>query len=63
MKTEYTIVVIAVSLVYAVTTKFFPDLPISPEVFQVVILYLLAKIGVEVVGKPADALRARVAKK
>ncbi len=59
MKTEYTIVLIAISLIYAVITKWFPDLPITPEVFQVVILWLLAKIGVEVVGRPlANKFRA-----
>lgn len=53
MTLEYSIVAIAVALIYAVVTKFFPDFPISPEVFLTVILWLLAMIGIEVVGKPA----------
>lgn len=52
MTIEFTIVAIAISLIYALITKFLPDFPVAPEVFQVVILYLLAKIGIEVVGKP-----------
>lgn len=55
MTIEYTIVAIAIGLVYAIIVKFLPDFPVSPEVFQVVILYLLAKIGIEVVGKPLAA--------
>ena len=59
MTIEFTIVAIAVSLIYALITKFLPDFPVSPEVFQVVILYLLAKIGVEVIGRPlASKFRA-----
>lgn len=63
MKTELTIVLIAISLIYAVITKWFPDLPITPEVFQVIILWLLAKIGIEVAEPPADALRSMVGRK
>ena len=64
MTIEYTIVAIAISLIYALVIKFLPDFPVSPDVFQVVILYLLAKIGIEVVGKPlAKAIRAMRAAK
>ena len=63
MKTEYTIVLIAISLVYAVITKWFPDFPVSPEVFQVVILWLLAKIGIEVSVPTASKLRSFVGAK
>lgn len=60
MTIEYTIVAIVIALIYTIIVKFLPDFPVSPEVFQVIILYLLAKIGVEVVGKPlARAFRAR----
>jgi hypothetical protein len=62
MKIELTIVLIVISLIYAVTTKWFPDLPITPEVFQVVILWLLAKIGIEVAVPPANKLRSMRAK-
>lgn len=55
MKLEYTIAVIAIGLIYAVITKFLPDFPVSPEVFQVIILYLLVKLGIEIVGKPLAA--------
>lgn len=55
MTIEYTIVAIVIALLYALIQKFLPDFPISPDVFQVIILYLLAKIGIEVIGKPLAA--------
>lgn len=62
MTLEYSIVVIVVALLYAIITKFFPTFPISPDVFQIVILWLLAMLGIEVVGKPLAA-RLRGARK
>ena len=57
MKIEYALLVVLVSAVYALVKNFVPDLPISAEVFQVLIGYLLVKLGVEIVGKPADGIR------
>lgn len=58
MKIEYSIVLLVIGLLYALVKQFLPDLPISDEVFQVVILYLLAKIGVQFANVPADKLRS-----
>ena len=57
MKIEYAIVAAFVGGVYLVLKNWLPDFPVSDVVFQTVILYLLAKIGVTVVGAPAAALR------
>lgn len=54
---QYAIVVAFVSAVYLVLKQLLPDFPVSDVVFQTVILYLLAKIGVNVVGKPAATIR------
>ena len=57
MKVEFVIVVAVVAALYLIVKQLLPDFPVSDVVFQTVILYLLAKLGVEVVGKPADVLR------
>ena len=57
MKLEYSIVLLAVGLLYAILKNFLPDFPIDDVVFQAVILWLLAKLGVELVGAPAAAIR------
>lgn len=57
MKIEYAIVTAVVGALYLVVKQWLPDFPVSDVVFQVVILWLLAKLGIEVVGKPAEALR------
>lgn len=62
MSIEYTIVAAVVSAAYLIVKQYLPDFPVSDVVFQTVILYLLAKIGVTVVGKPAEAIRKFFAK-
>ena len=57
MKLEYSIVLLAVGLLYAILKNFLPDFPIDDVVFQAVILWLLAKLGVELIGAPAAAIR------
>jgi len=57
MKVEYVIVTAVVAAIYLIVKQFLPDFPVTDQVFLTVILYLLSKLGVEVVGKPADALR------
>ena len=57
MKLEYSIVLLAVGLLYAILKNFLPDFPIDDVVFQAVILWLLAKLGVELAGAPAAAIR------
>jgi len=62
MSIEYTIVAAVVSAAYLIVKQYLPDFPVSDVVFQTVILYLLAKIGVTVVGSPAAAIRRLFAK-
>jgi hypothetical protein len=57
MKLEYSIVLLAVGLLYAILKNFLPDFPVDDAVFQAVALWLLAKLGVELVGAPAAAIR------
>jgi hypothetical protein len=54
---EYAIVTAVVSALYLIVKQWLPDFPVSDVVFQTVILYLLAKVGINVVGKPAEAIR------
>lgn len=48
MKIEYGILVLALALVYGLIKQFAPDFPISQDVLLTFILYVLAKLGVEV---------------
>ena len=57
MKLNYTIVLSVIGAVYLILKRYVPDFPVSDTVFQVVMLYLLAKLGVEFSDKPANALR------
>jgi len=59
MKIEYSLLVILVGAIYALVKQFVPDLPISEDVFQVLIGYLLVKLGVEISKPAANSLRAR----
>lgn len=52
MTIDYSIVLLVVGLLYALLKQFLPDFPLSDVAFQALVLYLLAKIGVDVVGKP-----------
>jgi len=63
MKVEYSILALAMALVYGILTKFFPDFPVNPDVLLTLLVYVLLKLGVEVVGAPAfRKLQARFAK-
>jgi hypothetical protein len=53
VKVEYTILTAVLALAYLLIKKFAPDAPISPDVLLTFALYVLAKLGVEVIGKPA----------
>ena len=52
MKIEYSILAALIGLLYVVLIKFFPDFPFSPDVLMTFLLYVLLKLGVEVIGKP-----------
>jgi hypothetical protein len=59
MKIEYSILALALALVYGILINFLPDFPIDPETLLAFIVYVLVKLGVEVVGAPARRFLAR----
>jgi uncharacterized membrane protein YadS len=59
MKIEYSILSLALALVYGILVKFFPDFPLSPEVLLSFLVYVLLKLGVEVIGAPVRGFLAR----
>ena len=56
MKIEYSILAAFLGAVYLVVLKFFPDFPVSPEVILALLVYVLGKLGVEVVGQSIRSL-------
>ena len=52
---DYTLLALFMSLGYGLIVQFWPEFPLSSELFYTLILAILAKIGVDVVGKPAVA--------
>jgi hypothetical protein len=48
MKISYTLLTLALALVYGVIVNFFPDFPISQEVLLAFVVYALLKLGVEI---------------
>lgn len=59
MKIEYSILVLALGLVYGIIKQFAPDFPIDQPTLLVFIVYVLLKLGVEVVGAPIRGFIAR----
>jgi uncharacterized membrane protein YadS len=59
MKIEYSLLSLALALVYGILVKFFPDFPLSPEVLLSFLVYVLLKLGVEVIGAPVRGFLAR----
>lgn len=55
MKIKLGLLALALGLVYALILQFLPDFPVSEEVLLALLVYVLGKLGVEVV-------EARVAK-
>lgn len=53
MKIEYSLLSLAMALVYGIIVKFLPDFPVSPEILLALLVYVLLKLGIEVVGAPA----------
>ena len=62
MTIDYILVTAIIGALYLAVKQWLPDFPVSDVVFQTIILYLLAKIGVIVVGKPAAYIRNLFAK-
>ena len=52
MKLQYSLLVLALALAYGIITQLFPDFPISQEVLLAFVVYVLLKLGVEVVDAP-----------
>jgi hypothetical protein len=52
MKLEYTLLAVLMAAVYGLITYFLPDFPLSQEVFYGLIIYVLLKLGVEIIGQP-----------
>jgi hypothetical protein len=48
MKISYTLLMLALALVYGVIVSLFPDFPISQEVLLAFVVYVLLKLGVEI---------------
>lgn len=51
-RVEYSILAAVVALIFTVLKVAFPDFPGTEEALLALLLYVLAKLGVEVVGKP-----------
>jgi uncharacterized membrane protein YgaE (UPF0421/DUF939 family) len=56
MKLKYALLAVVLGAVYALILEFVPDFPISQELFVTLIVYVLVKLGVEVVEKPVARL-------
>ena len=59
MKIEYSLLSLALALVYGIIQKFFPDFPLSAEVLLSFLVYVLLKLGVEVIGAPVRKFLSR----
>ena len=62
MSIDYILVTAIIGALYLAVKQWLPDFPVSDVVFQTIILYLLAKIGVIVVNKPAAYIRSLFSK-
>ena len=51
-KIEYTILAAFVALAYAIVRAAFPDIPFTEQSLLGLLIYVLMKLGVEVIGKP-----------
>ena len=59
MKLSLTLVALAVGLVYGLLVNFFPDFPITQEVLLGIVIYVLLKLGVEIVEPVVRAFLVR----
>ena len=56
-KLDYGILVAVLSALYLILKQFLPDFPVGLDVLVVAIGYGLAKLGIEIVNKPAESIR------
>ena len=52
MKLDYALLALIMGAVYGLIKLFLPDFPLSQDMFFVLIVYVLVKLGVEIVGAP-----------
>ncbi len=57
MKLSLTLLALAVGLVYGIIVNYFPDFPVSQDVLLGFVIYILAKLGIEIVE---PLIRARL---
>jgi hypothetical protein len=62
MTLEYVLASAIITAIYLGVKQLFPDFPLSDVAFQTFVMYVLVKIGVNIVGKPAEAIRNFFAK-
>jgi len=56
MKINYTILALFVGLLFAIVRQYLPDFPLADDVLLGLFLYVLGKLGVEIVGAPVRSL-------
>ena len=56
MKLNYAILAAFLGAVYLVVKEYLPDFPVSLEVILALLVYVLGKLGVEVVDQPVRKL-------
>jgi hypothetical protein len=56
MKLEYTLLTLFIAFAYGLIKQFLPDFPIPAETLLLFVAYVLAKLGVEIVGQPVRNL-------
>ncbi len=59
MKIKLSLLALALALVYAIVIQFLPDFPLSEETVLALLIYVLSKLGVEVVEARVAAFLAR----
>jgi hypothetical protein len=59
MKLSLTLIALAVGLVYGIIVNFFPDFPVSQDVLLAFVIYVLAKLGIEIVEPVVRAFLVR----
>lgn len=53
LKVEYSLLALFMAFAYAVIVTLLPDFPIDEQTVLALLVYVLMRLGVEVIGKPA----------
>jgi cation transporter-like permease len=59
MKLSLTLIALAVGLAYGIVVQYFPDFPVSQDVLLAFVVYVLIKLGVEIVEPAVRAFLVR----